>query len=460
MNRLVVASNRTASPGEDRAGGLAVALWDALVERGSGLWFGWSGETTEREARGVRTIAEANVDFALADLTSAEHEGYYLGYANRALWPVFHYRIDLARFDDSDWEAYAAVNRRFGRLLYQLLRRDDLVWVHDYHFLLLGQEVRNNGWQGPLGFFLHIPFPPSEIFSALPQHQRIARGLAEFDLLGFQTQRDVRNFCRYMVEQNEAEALSDGRLRAFGRTIRAEAFPIGIDAEEVRRFAEGEEARIAVERVKRFIGDRALVIGADRMDYSKGLPQRLQAFGRLLDDYGDLRGQVNLLQIAPPSRESVGAYRDLREDIDRLAGRVNGDYSDLDYSPIRFLARGYPREVLAGLYRLARVGLVTPLHDGMNLVAKEYVAAQDPEDPGVLVLSEFAGAAERMETALLVNPHDVGGVADAIRRALEMSRDERIDRWRVLDAEVRTNDIAAWRQSFLAALEGPVGGTE
>ena len=458
MNRLVVASNRTATPGEERAGGLAVALWDALTERGGGLWFGWSGETAGRETRGVRIVAENNVEFALADLTEAEYEGYYLGYANRALWPVFHYRIDLARFDDADWEAYAGVNRRFGRLLYQSLRRDDLVWIHDYHFLLLGQELRNNGWQGPLGYFLHIPFPPPEVFAALPQHQRIARGLADFDLLGFQTQRDARNFCRYMVEQNEAEALSDGCIRAFGRTIRAEAFPIGIDPEEFRRFAEGDESRVAVERVRRFIGDRALVIGADRMDYSKGLPQRLQAFGRLLDDCETIRGRVNLLQIAPPSRESVGAYRDLREELDRLAGRVNGDYSDLDYSPVRYLARAYSREVLAGLYRLGRVGRVTPLHDGMNLVAKEYVAAQDPEDPGVLVLSEFAGAAERMEAALLVNPHDVGGVADAIRRALEMSRDERIERWRALDAEVRTNDIAAWRKSFLAALEETAGG--
>ena len=457
MSRLVIASNRTASPGEERAGGLAVALWDALVERGGGLWFGWSGETTEREARGLRLVTEGGVDFALADLTEPEHEHYYLGYANRALWPVFHYRVDLARFDDADWEAYAAVNRRFSGLLYQQLRCKDIVWVHDYHFLLLGQELRNNGWQGPLGFFLHIPFPPSEVFSALPHHQRLARGLAEFDLLGFQTQRDVRNFRRYMVEYHEAEELPNGRLKVFGRTIRLEAFPIGIDPEEFRRFAEGDEARTAAERIGRFIGDRALVIGADRMDYSKGLPQRLEAFGRLLDDYEDLRGRVNLLQIAPPSRESVDAYRDLREELDRLAGRVNGDYSDLDYSPVRYLARGYPREVLAGLYRLAQVGLVTPLHDGMNLVAKEYVAAQDPGDPGVLILSEFAGAAEQMEAAILVNPHDSRGVADAIRRALEMPLDERVERWKALDEGVRTNDIAAWRRSFLAVLEETIG---
>ncbi|WP_210527610.1 alpha,alpha-trehalose-phosphate synthase (UDP-forming) [Rubellimicrobium arenae] len=457
MGRLVVASNRTAAPGEDRAGGLAVALWDALTERG-GLWFGWSGEIAERETRGVRLVAEGNVEFALADLTEAEQQGYYLGYANRALWPVFHYRIDLARFDDSDWDCYAGVNRRFGRLLHQLLRRDDIVWVHDYHFLLLGQELRNNGWQEPVGFFLHIPFPPSEIFSALPQHQRIARALAEFDLLGFQTMRDVGNFRRYMAEHHGAEELPDGRLKAFGRTIRVEAFPIGIDADEFRRFAQGQDASAAAERVGRIIGDRALVIGADRMDYSKGLPQRLRAFGRLLDENEDLRGRVNLIQIAPPSRETVGAYRDLREELDRLAGQVNGDYSDLDWTPIRYLARGYPREVLAGLYRLARVGLVTPLHDGMNLVAKEFVAAQHPDDPGVLILSEFAGAAERMGAALLVNPHDVAGVADAIRRSLEMSREERIERWRALDEEVGTNDVAAWRRAFIAELEAIAGG--
>lgn len=459
MGRLIVASNRTAAPGEAKAGGLAVALWDALSERG-GVWFGWSGETSPQETRGLRLVREGEVEFALADLTETEHEAYYLGFANRALWPVFHYRVDLARFDEREFEAYEAVNRRFGRLLHQQLRPGDAVWVHDYHFLLLGQELRNEGWQGRLGFFLHIPFPPAEVFSALPQHQRLARGLSEFDLLGFQTDRDLGNFRRYMIEQHGGEDLGGGRLRVHGRTLRAAAFPIGIDPEDIRRGAESEEGKAAAARVGRIQGDRALVVGVDRMDYSKGLPQRFQAFGRLLDDHEDLRGRVNLLQVAPPSREAVDAYRDLREELDRLAGRVNGDYSDLDWTPIRYLARGYPREVLAGLFRLARVGLVTPLHDGMNLVAKEYVAAQDPEDPGVLILSEFAGAAERMSAALPVNPHDVGGMADAIRRALEMSREERVERWLALEAEVRTHDIAGWRRDFLAALEGDGEGPE
>ena len=452
MGRLIVASNRTAAPGEDRAGGLAVALWDALAERG-GVWFGWSGDTVAQESRGVRLVAENNVDFALADLTEAEHEGFYLGYANRALWPVFHYRVDLAEFDDAAFEAYAAVNRRFGRLLHQLLRRDDVVWVHDYQFLLLGQELRNHGWQGPVGFFLHIPWPPPEVLAALPQHARLARGLADCDLVGFQTRRDVGNFTRYMVEQHGAAELPDGRLRVFGRELRVAAFPIGIDPDEVARMADGAEARAATHRLARMIENRALVIGVDRMDYSKGLPERLEAFGRLLDETEALRGRVNLLQIAPPSRETVDAYRDLREELDRLAGRINGDYSDLDWTPIRYLARGYPRAVLAGLYRLARVGLVTPLHDGMNLVAKEYVAAQEPADPGVLILSHFAGAAERMEAALLVNPHDIGGTAEAIRRALEMPLEERQDRWQALDAEIRDHDVARWRRSFLDALD-------
>ncbi len=453
MSRLVVASNRTVTPGEARAGGLAVALWDALSERGGGVWFGWSGDLSAREARGLRHASQDGIDFALVDLTEAEHEGYYLGFSNRALWPVCHYRVDLARFSDDDFASYADVNRRFGRLLRPLLREGDLVWVHDYHMLLLGQELRAEGWTGPLGFFLHIPFPPPEVWTSLPQHHRLTRALSEFDLLGFQTARDVRNFRRTLVEVHGAEGLEDGRLRIQGRTIRVEAFPIGIDPEEFRRFAESEEARAAAGRVQRIMGDRALVIGADRMDYSKGLPQRLQAFGRLLDDHEDVRGRVNLLQILPPSREEVSAYRDLREEIDRLAGRVNGDYSDLDYSPIRYLARSYPREVLAGLYRLARVGLVTPLHDGMNLVAKEYVAAQDPKNPGVLVLSEFAGAAERMTEALLVNPHDIGSVADAIRRAIQMPLEERGERWRALYEEVTAHNIAAWRHSFLASLE-------
>jgi trehalose 6-phosphate synthase len=450
--RLIIASNRTASPGAPRAGGLAVALADALAERG-GVWFGWSGETVERETRGVRLFAEGNVDYALADLTLAEYEGYYLGYANRALWPVFHYRIDLAHFDEAEFAAYEAVNRRFGRLLAQFTRDDDLIWVHDYHFLLMGQEMRASGWQGAMGFFLHIPFPAPEIFTALPQHQRLAQALCAFDLVGFQTQRDSANFRRYLIEVSGATEMEDGRLQAFDRTIRVESFPIGIDAKDIAALAEGEEGRAAAGRLGRLTENRALVIGVDRMDYSKGLPQRMAAFGRMLDDREELRGRVSFLQIAPPSREAVDAYQVLREELDRLAGRINADYADLDWMPIRYLARGYSRDTLCGLFRLARVGLVTPLHDGMNLVAKEFVAAQDPDDPGALVLSEFAGAAEQLSSALLVNPHDIAATADAIHRALSMPPEERRERWQDMIRSVRDEDIGWWRRRFLAALD-------
>jgi trehalose 6-phosphate synthase len=460
MGRLVIASNRTATPGQPRAGGLAVALSDALAERGGGLWFGWSGDVTEREQRGVRLVSEDGVDFALADLTEAEHEHYYLGYANRALWPVFHYRVDLAVFDEAAFATYEEVNRRFGRLLAQLTRPGDTVWLHDYHFLLMGQEMRVSGWDGPLGFFLHIPFPAPEVFASLPQHQRLARGLSAFDLLGFQTDRDTANFRRYVVQNCGGEALDAHRVKVFDRIVETRTFSIGIDPDEMVAMAGSPEARAAAERLGRRNEGRALVIGVDRMDYSKGLPQRMEAFGRMLDANPDLHGKVSFLQIAPPSREAVDAYQALREELDRLAGRINAEIADLDWQPIRYLARGYGREALAGLFRLSRVGLVTPLHDGMNLVAKEYVAAQEPDDPGVLVLSEFAGAAEQLGAALLVNPHDIAGMADAILLALRMPLEERRERWRELDAAVRLHDIAWWRRSFVEALERSRSGAE
>lgn len=450
--RLIIVSNRVATPSSERAGGLAVALSDALAERG-GVWFGWSGDIVDRETRGIRLFSQDKVDYALADLTQTEYDGYYLGYANRALWPVFHYRIDLAHFDESDFQVYEEVNRRFARLLAPFTRPEDTIWVHDYHFLLLGQELRASGWDGPMGYFLHIPFPAPEVFTALPQHYRLARALCAFDLVGFQTDRDTENFVRYLVSTHGATILEDGRINVFDRILTAKTFSIGIDPEEFAQLATADEACAAAGRVGRITENRALVIGVDRMDYSKGLPQRMEAFGRMLDDHQDLHGSVSFIQIAPPSREAVDAYQDLREELDRLSGRINGDYADLDWIPIRYLARSYDRGSLAGLYRLARVGLVTPLHDGMNLVAKEFIAAQDPDDPGALVLSEFAGAADQLPTAILVNPHDVAATSDAIYHALSMPLEERRERWEAMMASLRSSDIQWWRKAFLEALD-------
>lgn len=453
MKRLVGVSNRTAAGGP-KAGGLAVALWDALVDR-KGLWFGWSGDVAETARRGVELFEEDGVSFAVTDLTEEEYNDYYLGYANRALWPVLHYRVDLANFDEDQYSAYREVNRRFAKLLYPRLEDDDLVWIHDYHFFPMAQDLRDLGWSGRIGFFLHVPFPPPEIIKSVPDHRALCQGLCASDVIGFQTVSDRDNFTKYAV--SELGATNDGpeTLTLHGRTVCVRAYPIGIDAVEFANLATAEEARDAAARVEPFLTDgRALILGVDRMDYSKGIPNRFEAVGRLLDTDKEIHGRIAYTQIAPPSRTKVEEYAELREELDALAGRINGDYGDLDWIPIRYLARSYPREQLAGLYRLARVALVTPLHDGMNLVAKEFVAAQDPEDPGVLILSQFAGAAEQLkEGALLVNPYDITSMADAIREALSMPLSDRKRRFQKMNDVIHAQHIGWWREAFMADLD-------
>ena len=454
MGRLVGISNRTAAGGP-KAGGLAVALWDALVNS-HGLWFGWSGEVSPQVRRGIELFEEDGVEFAVTDLTEEEHEGYYLGYANRALWPVLHYRVDLANFDEDQYAIYRDVNRRFAKTLYPRLREDDIVWIHDYHFFPMAQDLRDLGWRGRTGFFLHVPFPPREVFRSLPDHRVLMQGICANDVIGFQTKSDRDNFVKYTVSELNAEQVSDTEVVVGGRHIQVNAYPIGIDAEEFERMATADKAAMASARMEPFLlgENRSLIIGVDRMDYSKGIPQRFEAFGRLLENEEKLLGQVSYTQIAPPSRTKVDEYKELREQLDELAGSINGDYGDLDWIPIRYLARSYPREQLAGLYRLAKVILVTPLYDGMNLVAKEFVAAQDAEDPGVLVLSQFAGAAEQLSVgALIVNPHDISAMADAIREGLTMPLGERQRRYQALRNVVFQQDINWWRKAFLNDLD-------
>lgn len=453
MKRLVGVSNRTAAGGP-KAGGLAVALWDALVDR-KGLWFGWSGEVEEVARRGVELFEEDGVEFAVTNLTEDENNGYYLGYANRALWPVLHYRVDLANFDEEQYACYRDVNRRFSKLLFPRLHKDDLVWIHDYHFFPMAQDLRDLGWAGRTGFFLHVPFPPPEIFKSIPDHRALAQGLCANDVIGFQTVSDRDNFMKYAVSELKASQTSVEGINVNGRDIVVRAYPIGIDAEEFARLAESEAAQRAKAQIEPFVtGDRALILGVDRMDYSKGIPNRFQAVGRLLDNAPEMHGKIAYTQIAPPSRTKVEEYAELRVELDALAGQINGDYGDLDWIPIRYLARSYQRDQLAGLYRLARVILVTPLHDGMNLVAKEYIAAQDAEDPGVLILSQFAGAAEQLKDgALLVNPHDIASMADAIREALSMPLNERRKRHAILHDVVHGQNISWWREAFMADLD-------
>lgn len=454
MSRLVVISNRVGDPRKVAAGGLAVALGDALASSG-GMWFGWSGKIVEGGASGEGELHQqraGNVELVTIDLSREDHDTYYTGYSNQALWPAFHYRLDLADFGSGFFAGYQRVNRLFARKLAPLLRDDDVIWVHDYHLIPLASELRSLGCRQRIGFFLHIPLPPPPILAAIPGHEWLMRSFFAYDLVGLQTNEDADHFARFLVGEAHAERLPDGRFSAYGRTMRAQAFPIGIDVDEFQGLADSAESRETETTLKQQYAHRRLLVGIDRLDYSKGLPRRLRAFRELLDNYPENRNSATLIQIASPTRESVDAYADIRHELEGLAGEINGTYGELAWMPIRYMHRTWARKRLPGLYRAAKVALVTPLRDGMNLVAKEYVAMQDEEDPGVLVLSRFAGAAEQMREALLVNPYDIPATAQTIQRALQMPLAERRERHATLLRRIREYDVHAWRKDFLGVL--------
>jgi trehalose 6-phosphate synthase len=453
VSRLVVVSNRVADPRKSAAGGLAVALGEALSESG-GLWFGTSGAVTDR-AHGESKLhmhRAGSVTLATVDLSQEDHDSYYRGYANGVLWPVFHNRLDLADFDAGHIEGYRRVNRMFAHRLKPLLEPEDVIWVHDYHMIPLAAELRALGCHHRIGFFLHIPVPPPLILAAIPAHEWLMRALFAYDLVGVQSKTDLTHLSRYLLNEARAEQIAENTFGAFNRQLRAGAFPIGIDVDEFAALTEGEEAQAMYATLREQYAKRQLLVGVDRLDYSKGLPQRVRAFRMLLERYPENRHSATLIQVAAPSREDVHAYGDIRRELEGLCGAINGDFGDVDWMPIRYIHRTVARKRVPGLYRAARVGLVTPLRDGMNLVAKEFVAAQDAADPGVLVLSRFAGAAEQLVDALLVNPYDTQATADAIQRALHMPLTERQARHARLLEEIRAHDVHWWRRAFLAAL--------
>ncbi|WP_181703005.1 alpha,alpha-trehalose-phosphate synthase (UDP-forming) [Chthonobacter albigriseus] len=454
MGRVIIVSNRV-GPLKDtgKAGGLAVALVDVLRERG-GTWFGWSGEISEAGTFSeMKKEGSRSVELATIDIDPTDNAEFYAGYANRTLWPVLHYRLDLAEFSPVFEAGYRRVNQRFADRLRPLIGPDDRIWVHDYHFFHLAAELRAMGVGNPIGFFLHIPFPPVDMISALPRHRDLVRALMAYDVIGLQTDRDRRHLVDYLREEAGGFDHGDGRVEAWGRTSRIHAFPIGIDTEGFHGFAETPEAKRERSRLERHLTGRRQIVGVDRIDYSKGIPHRFRALERFFDDYPDERGTVSLLQVAPPSRGEVDAYADIRRELEHLAGHINGRFADLDWTPIRFITRGFPRRGLAGIYRSSRVALVTPLRDGMNLVAKEYVAAQKHDDPGVLILSRFAGAAETMGEALIVNPYAADEVAAAIKAALDMPLDERRARHFALYRRLLEGDAKTWANNFISALE-------
>jgi trehalose 6-phosphate synthase len=336
-----------------------------------------------------------------------------------------------------------------------LLRPDDMIWVHDYHLIPLAEELRQAGVRQPIGFFLHVPFPNFDVLRVLPSYEDILRALSAHDVVGLQTQRDLLSFQECMTQPEIGGAiLGDGRMRAYGREFKVGAFPIGIDAERCRTLAGENLDRPQVLRLRKGLGTRKLIIGVDRLDYSKGLELRFRAYESLLMSYPATRGDVVYMQIAPPTRPGLRAYEAMRNDLEQAAGNINGRFAEMDWVPIRYLNRAYDPPVLMTLLRLARVGLVTPLRDGMNLVAKEYVASQDPEDPGVLVLSSLCGAADELSGgAVLINPYDKEGVADGLQRAIEMPLEERRERHRAMYDVVRRNDIHTWAQRFIDALQ-------
>jgi len=455
MSRLVVVSNRLADPRKPAAGGLAVALGETLKRTG-GVWFGWSGKVVEdgTPGEGALHISQAgSVTLAELDLCAEDHDAYYRGYANGVLWPVFHYRLDLAHFEAGHLGGYRRVNQLFARKLMPLLKPDDLIWIHDYHLIPLAAELRAMGCGNRIGFFLHIPLPPPQILAAIPSHEWLMRALFAYDLVGFQTEADLQHFSNYVKAEATAETVGVSQFRAFNSTVQAKAFPIGIDVDDFQRLGRAREARETFETTREEYSRRRLLIGVDRLDYSKGLPHRIRAFRELLQQYPENRHSATLLQVASPSREDVDAYADIQRELESLCGSINGDYGDFGWMPIRYMHRTVARKRLPGLYRACAVALVTPLRDGMNLVAKEFVAAQDEEDPGVLVLSRFAGAAEQMKQALLVNPYDTHGTAQAIQQALQMPLAERKERHAALLANIREFDVHWWTRSFLDALK-------
>lgn len=456
MARLVVVSNRVGIPdGTARAGGLEVSIRPALKRRG-GVWFGWSGRVADGDVEPAATAVRDNVSYVTIDLQRDDYEEFYNGFANRVLWPILHYRLDLAEFTRRDLGGYLRVNEVFASSLEKLLRPDDVIWVHDYHLMPLAKALRDRGHKNKIGFFIHVPFPPEEILTALPNHEQLIPALGYYNLVGFQTETDAANFARYLANERGLRRLDADSFAFDEGDVRIGVFPVGVETETFQRLARRAVDSTFVREVMGSLSGRAMIIGVDRLDYSKGIPERMDAFERLLINFPQWRGKVTYLQITPRSRTDIQEYAKIGRLVGEKVGRINGAYGEASWTPVRYINKAHSRTALAGLYRAARAALVTPLRDGMNLVAKEYIAAQNPDDPGVLILSRFAGAARECSAALLVNPYDSEGVAIAIDRALAMPLEERQQRHAANYQVLKQNDLSQWAERFLGVLERPV----
>src|SRR6516162_2812793 len=454
FGRLIVVSNLIGIPSRHenaQADGLVVAM-RAVLKRHSGIWFGWSGSVAPGELGPTRPYRHAGVSYVVTDLTSEDRDEYYNGFANRVLWPVLNYRIDLAEYSRRDLTGYMRVNDHFALELHKLIQPNDIIWVHDYHLLPLARMLRERGHHNRIGFFLHAPFPPPEILTALPNHERLVPSMAYYDVIGFQTENDTDNFARYLASECRVPMVARHTFLFFGRQVRLGTFPISIPTAEFNQVARRATRSPFVKRVLESLSGQIMMIGVDPADYTKGLLLRMDAFEHFLNAQTDWRGLIVYLQITPKYHTDIAEYADIERMLGTTAGRINATYGEASWTPIRYVNRAYDRTDLAGLYRAARVALVTPLRDGMNLAAKEFVAAQDAQDPGVLILSRFAGAAAELTGALLVNPHDPEAVSAAIERALIMTVEERRQRHAVLWRVISGNDVNAWSERFLTEL--------
>lgn len=456
MSRLVVISNRVAIPTARGAagaqGGLAGALHSVLKENG-GLWFGWSGEEVEAPSDKPTVQTYDGVSMATIDLSPQDVAEYYSGYANSTLWPLFHYRLDLTEYERNTAIGYERVNERFADCVAPLVRDDDVIWVHDYHLVPLGEGLRRRGFRNRIGFFLHIPWPPTRLFVSLPYHERLVRALLAYDVVGFQCDEWLDSFLHYCVKELGADVdEANGTVSLDGRTTIARAYPIGIDFAHFTAQGETAEARQTAQRVLSSTRHRTAMIGVDRLDYSKGLPERLDGISRFFDNNPLRVHDLVFIQITPPSREDIDSYQQIRALLEQKTGQINGANSRIDLVPVRYVNHGHSAAELYGAFRACKIGLVTPLRDGMNLVAKEFVAAQDPDDPGVLILSRFAGAAQQLKEALLVNPHSPDDIAHKIELALDMPIDERKARWLPMYECVREQNVQRWAARIIQDL--------
>ena len=474
--RLIVVSNRLpiaieeiderdgggyrAQPG---SGGLVTAMGPVLAERG-GRWVGWFGMADSPEVRAAIEGAEHQMGYSLdgVPLTDDEVEGYYRGFANEVLWPLFHDFVGYTNFDPKYWPTYLQVNRKFAQRVAQIAGPADFVWIHDYHLMMVGHELRAMGVQQQLGFFLHIPFPSLDLFSKMPWRQQILEGLLDYDLVGLQTERDLRNLAQCVKHRIPDAVIEDaGELCRIempgGRVVHVGVFPISIDYEDFLHRSVADPVSEMVAQVRAQLPGRRLILGLDRLDYSKGIPQRIAAFGNALDRYPELRGKTTMLQVVVPSRTRVEEYATLKDEIDRLVGAVNGRHTRAGWAPIQHIFRSLTPTELLAYYRVCDIALITPLKDGMNLVCKEYCACS-LEGNGVLILSEFAGAAQQLsDGALIVNPFDIEQVADSIKQAVQMPDEERRERMQKLRRIIHEYDVFRWVEHYMSVARQAAG---